>query len=394
MKKTLVAIAALTAVSAFAQSSVTLSGRASMDVGTFQATGATAGAAADFKSRTRVADSGSRIIIGVNEDLGGGMHAAVYCETGINIDNGSSAGQAGTVNANTSEFCSREGRAFFGNNTAEIRLGRQNVWWTQGALNPTGSALIGSDSLTNMFNGGVGVYGVRLENQIKVVANGGTGAFAGSEIYMGYMGASGAAALPTVHTGEAAGAGADAKGKYSGLKLNYAMGPMVFMLDQQSSENPAVTSGSQFKRDATKIGAGYKYTPTSMVSIQTWNKKRTDQTNAAAAYSSSAGNAKDSGYGINVNHDLSGGWMAHAQYSKAGLIKGTTTGDVANSGATAYSLGATKSLSKRTHLYGSYHMIKNQSAATYQMNGGSYQSGTPAAGADTKIMSLGMIHNF
>jgi len=394
MKKTLVAIAALTAVSAFAQSSVTLAGRASMDVSTFEISGSKAGASADFKSRTRVADSGSRIIISANEDLGGGLQAGVYCETGINIDNASSYGQAATTNANTSEWCSREGRAYIGNKTAEVRLGRQNVWWTQGAINPTGSALLGSDTLTNMFNGGVGVYGVRLENQIKVVANGDTGAFAGSEIYMGYMGASGAAALTASQTGEAVGAAADAKGKYSGLKLNYAMGPMVFMLDQQSSEYAPVASGSQFKRDATKIGAGYKYNPTSIVSIQSWNKKRTDLTTPAAAYSSTTGAAKDSGYGINVNHDLSGGLMAHAQYSKAASIKGTTTGEQANTGATAYTLGVTKALSKRTHLLGAYHMIKNQENGTYGMTGGNYQSATAAAGGDTKMMALGMIHNF
>lgn len=393
MKKTLVAIAALTAVSAFAQSSVTLAGRASMDVSTFEISGSTAGASADFKSRTRVADSGSRIIISANEDLGGGMRAGVYCETGINIDNGSSYGQAGTTNANSSEFCSREGRAFIGNNTAEVRLGRQNVWWTQGELNGTGSSFLGSDTLTNMFNGGVGVYSVRAENQIKVVANGATGAFAGSEIYMGYMGASGAAALAT-QTGEAVGANADAKGKYSGLKLNYNVGKFVFMLDQQSSEYAAVSSGSQFERNATKVGAGFKYTPSSTVSIQTWNKDRKDLTTPTAAYSSTAGAAKDSGYGINVKHDLSGGWMVHGQYSKADNIKGTTTGAIANTGATAYTLGATKSLSKRTHLLAAYHSIKNQSAGTYGMTGGNYQSGSAAAGGDTKIMAVGMIHNF
>jgi predicted porin len=394
MKKTLVAIAALTAVSAFAQSSVTLAGRASMDVSTFEISGSTAGASADFKSRTRVADSGSRIIIGATEDLGGGMRAGVYCETGINIDNASSYGQAATTNANTSEWCSREGRAFIGNNTAEVRLGRQNVWWTQGELNGTGSVFLGSDSLTNMFNGGVGVYSVRAENQIKVVANGDTGAFAGSEIYMGYMGASGAAALTATQTGEAAGAAADAKGKYSGLKLNYNVGQFVFMLDQQSSEYAPVASGSQFERNATKIGAGFKYTPSSTISIQQWNKERKDITTPTAAYSSTAGNAKDSGYGINVKHDLSGGWMVHGQYSKAAAIKGTTTGEIANTGATAFTLGATKSLSKRTHLLAAYHSIKNQSAGTYGMTGGNYQSATAAAGGDTKMMALGMIHNF
>ena len=325
--------------------------------------------------------------------MGGGLKAGVYCETGINIDNASNAGQAGTVNANTSQFCSREGRAYFGNNTAEIRLGRQNVWWTQGALNEVGSTYLGSDSFTNLINGGVGVYTVRGENMIKLTAGGDTGAFAGSEIYQGYMGVSGDyAALPAGATGEAVGANKDASGKYSGAKLNYAMGQFVFMLDQQSSKSPFAASGSSFDRSATKVGVAYKYNATSLVSLQTWNKKRTDGT--GAAYSSTTGDAKDSGYGIVVKHDLGGNWMAHAQYGKANNIKGTSAGEIADSGATAYTLGLTKAFSKRTHVYTSYHTITNAAAGTYSMGGGNYQSGSAAAGADTKMFALGMIHNF
>ncbi len=387
-------MAALAATTAFAQSTVTLSGRASLDVSTWEATGSTAGVASDFKSRVRVADTASRIIFAANEDLGGGSRAGVYCETGINMDNASIAGQANTDNGNTNTWCSREGRIYYGNSTAEVRLGRQNVWWTQGELNQVGSTFMGSDSLTNLINGGVGVYTVRGENMIKVTAAGGMGAFAGSEIYMGYMGASGAAASQlNGASGEAVGANADASGKYSGLKAMYSKGPWVLMLDQQSSKN-AKTSGSTFNRDATKVGLGFKYTPTSIVTFQTWNKERKDQTTPAAAFAAAAGAAKDSGYGINVKHDLGGGWMAHAQYAKANNIKGTTVGEQANTGATGMTLGATKALSKRTHVYGAYHKITNQSAASYSMGGGNYQSGTPAAGADTKMMALGMIHNF
>jgi hypothetical protein len=310
------------------------------------------------------------------------------------MDNASVAGQANTDNGNTNTWCSREGRIYYGNSTAEVRLGRQNVWWTQGELNQVGSTFMGSDSLTNLINGGVGVYTVRGENMIKVTAAGGMGAFAGSEIYMGYMGASGAAASQlNGASGEAVGANADASGKYSGLKAMYSKGPWVLMLDQQSSKN-AKTSGSTFNRDATKVGLGFKYTPTSIVTFQTWNKERKDQTTPAAAFAAAAGAAKDSGYGINVKHDLGGGWMAHAQYAKANNIKGTTVGEQANTGATGMTLGATKALSKRTHVYGAYHKITNQSAASYSMGGGNYQSGTPAAGADTKMMALGMIHNF
>ncbi len=405
MKKSLVALAALAATTAFAQSSVTLSGRASLDVSTWEATGATAGTASDFKSRTRVADTASRITFAANEDLGGGMRAGVYCETGMNIDSGNANGQANTANANTSEWCSREGRAYIGSGAYEVRLGRQNVWWTQGALNQTGSTYLGSDSMTNLINGGAGVYGVRLENMIKFAVT--QGAFAGSEYYTGFMGTT---------TGEAAAANTDANGKYSGFKLQYTAGQFVALIDQQSSKNsPAATAraavaasgfagavgSNSFDRSAVKYGLGFKYNPTSIVSIQMWDKKRTDVTTAGAAFvqttavnTTNTGSAKDSGYGIQVHHDLGGGWMAHAQWAKANNIKGTSTGEIANTGATGVTLGATKAFSKRTHVYGAYHKITNQSDAIYGMGGGNYQSGTANAGADTKMIALGMIHNF
>jgi predicted porin len=373
-----------------------------MDVSTFEVSGSTAGAAADFKRRMRVADSASRITFAANEDLGGGLKAGVYCETGINIDSASNYGQQGSNNGNTSEFCSREGRAYFGNNTAEIRLGRQNVWWTQGALNEVGSTYLGSDSSTNLQNGGVGVYTVRGENMIKLVAGGNTGAFAGSEVYMGYMGyAGGNATATTLQLGEAAGAGKDADAKYSGAKLVYSMGQFVFMLDQQSSKSAPTTATqtSSFDRSSTKVGVAYKYNATSSVSVQTWNKKRTDLTTPAGAFTSSSvgggtGSGKDSGYAFVVKHDLGGGLMAHGQYSKANNIKDTSVGEIADSGATGYTLGLTKAVSKRTHFLASYHTITNNTAAVYGMSGGAYQSGSPSAGGDTKIFALGMIHNF
>jgi len=253
---------------------------------------------------------------------------------------------------------------------------------------------LGSDTATNLQNGGVGVYTVRGENMIKLAAGGGTGAFAGSELYTGYMGVSGDYATLAAGTGEAAAAGKDAKGKYSGAKLVYNYNQFLFMLDQQSSKSPYVASGSQFDRSATKVGVAFKYNPTSAVTAQMWNKKRTDITSAGAAYYSTTGDAKDSGYSFVAKHDLSGGLMAHAQYSKAKNLSGTTIGEQTNTGATAYTLGLTNAVSKRTHFYAAYHKINNQSAAAYNMTGGNYASGTSAAGADVKVIALGMIHNF
>ena len=202
-----------------------------MDYSTYEATGSTAGAASDFKNRGRIADTSSRITFAANEDLGGGTRAGVYCETGINIDTANANGQADTANANTSEWCSREGRAYYGSGAYELRLGRQNVWWTQGELNQVGSTFLGSDSMTNLINGGAGVFGVRLENMLKLAVT--SGQFNGSEAYYGLMTANEKTAKAT-----------DPVGKYQGFKLLYTAGQLVGMVDYQASSDSAKTTAA------------------------------------------------------------------------------------------------------------------------------------------------------
>jgi len=406
MKKSLIAAAVLgTAFTASAQ--VTLSGRASMEVGRWEATGATAGAASDFRARTRVADTGSRIAFAVNESLGGGLNAKIYCETGVNIDNGSNLGQAGTVNSNTSEWCSREGHLAIGNSMVEVRLGRQNVWWTQGDLNDVGSRWLGHDVGTNLFTsstvpsgtttptGGVGVYGVRLENMIKLVAGSAAGAFAGSELYHGFMGNSGAqsaaagAAFPTpVTIGEAAGANASATGKYTGFKVNYSQGQLIGMIDYQTSDRGANDTVGLSERTAYKLGGGYKFAGAQSQSIVTLQY-------FAREGKSLDGLTKreDSGFIIVGKYALSDGWMALAQWARADSQKlnGAT---VANSGASGYTLGVTKAFSNRTHMFASYHNLDNQAAASYGLSGGNFQAGSPNLGANSKAFGVGAIHLF
>lgn len=384
MKKHLIAVAVASAIAAPAMAqTVTLSGRLSMEVGAWGATGATAGSASDFRSRTRVADTASRITFAASEDLGGGLKAGIYCETGINVDNASNQGQAATTNANTSEFCSREGRGFIGNNLGEIRLGRQNVFWTQGALNPLGSTFLGHDNITNILvSGGSGVYTVRGENMIKLVAGAAAGALSNSEIYVGYMGPSGGAAV-TTQTGESVGANAKANGRYQGFKVNYSDGPLFAMWDYQSSDNAFIAAGNR-DREANKLGVGYRFGPTTLA-VQAAQK--------SSKLVSTGVKTEETAYAVLVQHDLGAGTVLHAGYAAAGEQK-TGGVTVANSGAKGYTLGVTRALSKRTHLYGAYHSLTNESAAAYNMAGGNYQSGTNAAGADPKAWGLGIIHNF
>jgi len=409
MKKSLVALAAVAAVSAYAQTTVTLSGRASMDVSTWGASGSVT-PAQDFASRTRVADTSSRITFSVNEDLGGGMKSGVYCETGFSIDTATANGQANTANAASSEWCSREGRLYIGNDTAELRLGRQNVWWTQGGFNDSGSNKIGTDVSSNMFNGGMGLMvASRGENMIKLTTGKGTGSFAGSEVYMGYQtayestGANINVGAASVATG----------GTYNGFKLNWDNGGnIIAAVDYQTSQNSGYTSGtvgttqvSSFDRTATRYSVGYKYAADSIVSLQYWNKDRTDKTSgtnslvlpyngASTVTTANQGSGKDSGYVANLNHAISSNVLAIVQYAKANNMTNYNGAEVSDSGATGYSLGGIYRLSKRTHVYGAVHQIQNGIAANYGFSGGNYQSGTNGAGSTVNITALGLQHNF
>jgi len=380
-----------------------------MEVSSYQATGATGGPAGEYTNRMRVADTASRLTISVNEDLGSGLKAGVYCETGMNVDTASAYGQADTANPNTTTLCSREGRAFIGNDLGEIRLGRQNVWWTQGDLNEVGSNLLGADVLTNFINGhtrgnaGVGIYTVRGENMVKLLAGPQFGAFANSEVYWGYMGASGNA-VATGPSGEAADPNTDRNSKYNGFKLNYSQAQWFGMVDYQNSTQGtsstfAGTAGAgtvavpvNMNRSAYKLGAGYRYAEGSKVALQYWKKE-------ASAYDGTGQTYKDSGYGVTLNHALSGTYTLVAQYGRA---KDVTNGSVtmSDTGARGYTLGGLMRLSKRTHLYSALHKINNGTNAGYDMIGGSYTS-APTAQANTafngnsvRALSLGMVHNF
>ena len=419
---------------------VTISGRANLDVGGYTAVGATgnssigaagavaAPAALDFANRNVVRDSSSRITMTVREDLGGGRAASFVCDTGINIDTANANGQANTANANTQSWCSREGSLRYGTSTVEIRAGRQNVFWTSGAPDATGSNLVGSSISANLYTGGVGVLGTRLPNMIMLAGGSGLGAFANSHVYYGIL-SDGYGESSNNTAAANIGTGSQGTGTYNGFKITYAITPTwEAMIDYQSAQNTtgvgtaAVgTAGntSSFNRTATKYQLGWKYGKgESIASVQYWNKERVDNTaaatfslptlistaalgagTAAANTAANQGSGKDSGYVFNINHDFGGGYVAVLQYGQAYNMQGVRTAaaaptEIADSGATAYTVGGVMRLSKRTHAYAAYHMITNGANAQYGMGGGNYQSSTAANGQQITTTAIGLQHWF
>jgi len=150
MKKTLIAMAALVATSAFAQSSVTISGFLHGSYDTFSVKNAGATRTGN-KSENRVTDNSSRIIFSVVEDLGGGLSAVGQVDMRFTLDaqqrfapdnkptdtTRDPAGFPGTTGNNHVGLSSKSMGA--------IRLGRQDIHYTEGAhFNHTSVATIAS----------------------------------------------------------------------------------------------------------------------------------------------------------------------------------------------------------------------------------------------------------
>lgn len=408
MKKTLIALAALAATASFAQ--VTLSGRASMGVDSFSATGATAGPTADYAARTRVNDYSSRLRFGVNEDLGSGLRAFAVYEFGFSYDTGSVNGQSATANSAAAFNGSRESHIGIGNSLVELRLGRQNVYWTQGDLSDAGSNYIGKDAFSDSYTR---VANVRQNNAILLNLNSAAGGFAGSQLYW----------APEV-SNEAAPQGSPSAAQTNnattwGGKLNWDQGKVHLMADYQKRSNIAAgpdspnfgINATSFDATSIKLGAGYRYAAGSMVGVHYWDMKKelTDATaNATATVQAVAGvqggnitgGWKQTGWAVNVQHNLGNGLTGYANYGVLNNQNGTSSNaDLDDSGSRFYTLGLRKDLSKRTGIFTSYGRINNGAAGTYSPAGGSFlpfagTGGVGPAGAANAFFLVGMMHNF
>ena len=193
MKKSLIALAAFAATSAFAQSSVTLYGivEATADIGYSKVTNTvvtnaagvvTANTRAETKNNFRIQDGSdqgtgtSRIGFRGTEDLGGGMKANFLMEMGIRIDDGcvTLGSTAACANGGGS---AESGGAVFGRNAwggisggfGEVRLGRQVL----GSFGVQANSWSAGSSL-GLYDAGAGTApamgGVRFSNAIRYLS--------------------------------------------------------------------------------------------------------------------------------------------------------------------------------------------------------------------------------
>jgi len=396
------ALAALAVVSAAsAQSTVEIYGRANLGLDSWGMTGATAGAASDLKSRARMIDNSSRIGFRINEDLGGGLRAFSVIETGVALDTASNLGQSGAANSGAGYFGTREAHVGIGNGQAEVRLGRQNVFWGNGKIEDVGANLIYggvTSSYTSPSSGWTASPASRLDNATQIVLNKdlvGT-MFAGSSVWYAMQ-----------QKAEQTGAGLDAKAKAQGFTLKAEQGPFAAQLDYGQNKNTANGVSTTAAQDSTttgvKVGVAYFYAPTSKVTFinTSFKTEFTDATaNSAIATQGTStvgavGFRKQGANAFGIQHDLGGGHIVMAQYVIQGNYKNAAGAAVADTGSKAYSLAVRKDLSKRTSLSLSYNVIDNDKNNNVMNSGGGLASAaTGPLGGTLKMLGAAIQHNF
>ena len=299
MKKTLVALAALAATGAFAQSTVTLYGKIDAglefkDVGGVSTTKLQSG---NF--------SGSRWGMKGTEDLGGGLKANFQVESGFNVDAGSS-GQGGLL-------FGRQAYVGVSGGFGSLTVGRQYT---------PGDNALGWDAMGATGAMAGPMYAVFTSNYANI-DNKATGRQNNSISYsLPAMGGVGAQVMFAPNESDAAGQ------RYTGLNVSYAGGPLyaVAAWEQQTTTGAAASNsgwvaGGSYDLGAAKVSVGF-------------------------AGGTSDASVKDTGWSVGVAAPvgaatLSAGYASETSKTAAG----------AESKTTAFGLNAVYMLSKRTNAY-------------------------------------------
>ena len=395
MQKKLLALAvagALAPAAAMAQSTVEIYGRANLGFDNWQATGAAA-AAGNFAGRNRIYDSGSRLGFRVNEGLGGGMRAFVVMESGVNVDSGTTAGQANLNNGSTGFWASRDSYLGVGGGWGDVRWGRQSIWWSNGVIAQTGANYINS-AVDGLTTGGLAVS-VPVTRQSNVLSYNSptTGGFNASISYS-----------PSTTEGSTFTGTSQAKESIWGVTGRYTGGALRAQIDWAKRSNLGFVSGQD--NTGFKVGLGWAYAPGSQIAVihERLENKNIQAGNSLLALpggvATAGQTAKIKVNLINWEHML-GQWQLLAQYAWTGKYEGVNITDATKT--KGYTLAAKYFLSKRTGVYGSYTAITNEANAVGDLTGGGYSTagasgaqGLPggSAGADPKIWAIGVMHNF
>ena len=336
MKKSLLALAVLTAVTgvASAQSSVTLYGK--VDLGLVLDSGNANGKSIRISSGVT---GGSRIGFKGVEDLGGGMKAAFQLETGYCAD---SAAGAPNFCTGSNNFMGRQAHGDLTGAFGAISAGRQYSlgFNNLSTIDPFGTGFAGQ------VNNIVDPSGIRLNNSATYSTPNIGGFVASAEIAFGEQ------------------TGNWQANRETGAGLTYASGPAYVGFTFYDVGNAA---GNGAARKNYLFGGTYDF---GVVKVHALAQKSTGPSTL---------DVLDIMAGVTV--PLAGGNLM------ASYIRHNDR-TVADKDANQLGVGYIYPLSKRTSVYTAFGRIQNQHGATFTVGNAT------EAGTGNKAFNLGVVHNF
>jgi predicted porin len=289
----------------------------------------------------------SRLGVRGVEDLGDGLRAGFWLETGLNVDSGTTSDAA--------RFWNRRATVSLAGNFGEVRLGRDftPTYQAYSDYDPFGDNGVGASSKFDSSLGTARDTGTRADNQVTYLTPGGLGGFYG-------------------RVSVAAGEGVAGK-KYMGGRLGWGAGPLDVSVSYGQTVVAPVLGEDKFK--VMNLGGSYDF----------------GVVKAMAYYAQSEiANQKLATYALGAIMPLGAGQLkavvTHANASGTNAAGASVDANDANQ----FALGYVYNLSKRTAVYTTAAYVKNKGNATFAV------ASAPAmvAGEKSTGYEFGLRHSF
>ncbi len=356
MKKSLISIAILGALSssAFAQSNVTIYG--TVDAGIVTERGGLAGNATKITSGV---GSASRLGFKGTEDLGGGLSAIFVAESGFRVDTGA------LDNTNNQLFNRQSFVGLSSKEAGTLTLGRQYTpyYETLGMADPFALGYAGTAK--NLFP--VAGDQTRTSNAVKYL----TPTFQGFQGEVAYT------------LGEQAGNATT--GREYGAFVSYSNGPLNARVAYNARNNDTATVTTNGLGHNALLAVNYDFAVAKAFFAYGQDKGL----NSAVLANATAFTVAPVAASTNSNDVLVGATVPVGPQGTvmASFIRKNDK-DLANRDADQWAVGYSYALSKRTSTYVAYAKIKNKNGASYTVGNNS------EAGTGDKAFNLGLKHTF
>jgi len=336
MKKSLLALAVLTAISgvASAQSSVTLYGK--VDLGLVYDSGGAAGKSLRVSSGVT---GGSRIGFKGVEDLGGGLKASFQLETGYCADSNNNPAGSFCTGGN---FMGRQAYGALSGNFGSLSAGRQ---YSLGFVNLTTIDPFGT-GFAGQINNIVDPSGIRLNNSVTYATPNMGGFTAAAEIAFGEQ------------------TGNWEANRETGAGLNYASGPVYVGFSFYDVGN---STGSGAARKNYTFGGTYDF---GVVKLHALVQKSTGPST------------------LDVLDVMGGATVPIAGGNLLASYIHHNDRTLSDKDAQQFGVGYIYPLSKRTSVYTAFAKIQNRNGATFTVGNAT------ASGTGNKAFNFGVVHNF